>query len=813
MTKPPTPRLANKNNLDQYLSAETTAARIRLLCEWRDSGIAIDDWVVKGMMTLPLAPSEIIAALDISDTMDKAGFELWVMDNLLSWDQNIAATALRAWARITDRVLWHRLLPIAGIPGLPQRIRYTILDVAVSSHGYEVTNAILKMPDWEELSSAFHALLMERAIQFDLPSTRLTKTAWKILNDIRQEPHPDNKSMIPAMAWLCRHSEKDLQKWISEAPESLWKDTFKSTLDAHSARASAFTKIEKSIAKSPDDSDFIAKLPVVWSRSETPATICQNILKDGKANRTTLYGVSQETILKATEQSPYHAAWTEPLIARLPMPHAAKFSTNSSTPFAASYQSARFQTLAEARSLACGGGLGIATDLVRERRDFSATPDDAKSSTAHPIQSFFSAVSGGAAPVPADGSVWSALADAWNGPAKADLNQLSTVARKSPGIAVMAKIAVLARMTGRDDAVLKLLDRIRGSDESEIRAVARALAKINTPRSLLELIAMLTRPNTTLPVQQEIVSLLAGKDLKGLQNELRGAVQDLRAPIDKEDPLHQLKDDLSSMLLPVSAAESNAGSEGSRSTLASIASVAANTDLDKELGGMIPHFSELSSEVKRALRTALFFNKTVATSHHKNSIDLSPVIDMQYKAMELLYREFFEAAVSKSLQNGAIQRKLDVIGYARPIMHQMDNFENYIAALPIVKDIPFFSKFKLRKMLRALCQFEPGRRFTLDGLKAFGLYFLVFGRQNCKHGLANTFNVGARDDLDLAEFCKELHIFQDFRNRAAHEGFHPEASNDIAGIWRTTASVVQWAFKIRDAQRMNSGSNQTQRAS
>lgn len=174
---------------------------------------------------------------------------------------------------------------------------------------------------------------------------------------------------------------------------------------------------------------------------------------------------------------------------------------------------------------------------------------------------------------------------------------------------------------------------------------------------------------------------------------------------------------------------------------------------------------------------------------------------MQYKAMELLYREFFEDLVSQVLQKGTVQRKLDVLGYARPIIRNMDEFESFIASLPVVKDIPFFSKFKLRKMLRALCQFEPGKRFTLDGLKAFGLFFLVFGRQNCKHGLAGIVNIGAKNDQELAEFCRELHIFQDFRNRAAHEGFHPDASNDILGIWRTTALLVQWAFRGKDAQK------------
>ena len=105
-------------------------------------------------------------------------------------------------------------------------------------------------------------------------------------------------------------------------------------------------------------------------------------------------------------------------------------------------------------------------------------------------------------------------------------------------------------------------------------------------------------------------------------------------------------------------------------------------------------------------------------------------------------------------------------------------------------------------MLRAICQFEPGRRFTLDGLKAFGLYFLIFGRQTCKYSLNGSFQSGATNDAELAELCRELHVFQDFRNRAAHEGFHPDASNDVMGIWRTTAVVVQWAFKIKNAQKI-----------
>ena len=52
-------------------------------------------------------------------------------------------------------------------------------------------------------------------------------------------------------------------------------------------------------------------------------------------------------------------------------------------------------------------------------------------------------------------------------------------------------------------------------------------------------------------------------------------------------------------------------------------------------------------------------------------------------------------------------------------------------------------------------------------------------------------------DDELAKFCKSLHVFQDFRNRAAHEGFHPDASNDLDGIWQDTAQIVESMILVR----------------
>jgi len=222
-------------------------------------------------------------------------------------------------------------------------------------------------------------------------------------------------------------------------------------------------------------------------------------------------------------------------------------------------------------------------------------------------------------------------------------------------------------------------------------------------------------------------------------------------------------------------------------------------ELDSLLAKKIPGYMHLSSEVRRALRTAQFFHLKVESAKDLQTIDLSPVIDMQYKALELFFRETFEAPCGALIRDGILQRKLDIIGYARPVPQAMDEFEKYVESLPIINSVPFFSRFKLRKMLRALCQFRPGKRFTLDGLKAFALFFICFSRKTCRYDLQNLFPIPAITDERLLEFCKLLHVFQDFRNRAAHEGFHPDASNDITGIWQNTAEIIQSSFMIKES--------------
>jgi hypothetical protein len=367
----------------------------------------------------------------------------------------------------------------------------------------------------------------------------------------------------------------------------------------------------------------------------------------------------------------------------------------------------------------------------------------------------------------------------------------------------------LGQFKGHDEAALKLLDFTRSKEDDDMRALVQALGGIGTPRATQELISALTRPNITSELQIEICSIIKVQELDNLQKELHSAINDLVVEDKTADSNFEIREAIASLLVPgKEGAEDSAPTQnkkmprstvvGNVSDIASQANGAiSDQQLDHGLSQKIPHYRQLSSEVKRALRTSLFFHMQVSSSGAPGSIDLSPVIDMQYKALELLFREGFEEACSRVIQTGQLQRRLDVLGYARPIPRAMDEFENYIATLPIVRDIPFFSKFKLRKMLRAICQFRPGKRFTLDGLKAFSLFFLCFSRLECRYGLAGQMPIGFATDSELFEFSKLMHILQDARNRAAHEGFHPDASNDIDGIWRSTAEIIQTMYKVK----------------
>lgn len=220
----------------------------------------------------------------------------------------------------------------------------------------------------------------------------------------------------------------------------------------------------------------------------------------------------------------------------------------------------------------------------------------------------------------------------------------------------------------------------------------------------------------------------------------------------------------------------------------------STADVDNIMRSMLPEIETLSVDTRSALRTAEMI-LIQSKDWGAEAVDLSPIVNMHFKAVELTMREVFEPFTDAIIRKGILSRKLDLLGYARPIPEKMQVFEDYLASLPVIKTIPYFSKFKLRKMLRAICLYRPGKRFTLDGPKAFALFFLVASRAKCAHGLDHILSLDFKSDNDLFEFIKLVHSLQDSRNRAVHEGLTWEAKDEIEAMRKQAYKIIEQSIK------------------
>lgn len=814
-----------------FLDAKSTEERLRILQQMTDDSRRLPLSLTEDLFCLNLQPRLQGALLKATTAPTRLELEDFLTANLRQWDQNVAAIALWEWALRTDCVLWHRVLPLAHDPRIAQRVGYTLLDLAWYSAGDELVRTFANLEGLEGLSPAFQAILLYRAVQWDTPSDRLQGIAHKMLDELHQNPFPGEKTVPYAIAYLLRFDPKgvqkspffaniqgiwpDLARWFTRASQndaqigelehqlkkkkaptlSFWMDHWPHLWDRHKIPADLLRECLNAFIQAPKTGDLAdaAKAWELFAGIPTPVMVQCLLGMDSETTLAAALGLVGNLLNTRTPLGLLDniknrlTASSDPAAFVAALPQRFRIQLNQDAkPGSVFYRvfeeqrfvlqttqmDTSFTSLYEKQSSVTGEDGERRTFMNLAYRDPSATPKQANPAT-----------------------YWGALTNAWIHPEPKQIPALAQLARQASPLFQICYLHTLGRFRHNDEAALKLLDFIRTSDEDILAAVVRALAGIGTQRALQELISFLTRPNITTNTQMEIIQILQQADLSQLQKELRSAISDLQAAPSAESPAWDVKESLAGLLsidpenqtvVPPSAPS---GDHASPST----------ETLDQMLQNKIPNYVRLSSEIKRALRTAQFFHLKVQGARDLHTIDLSPAIDMQYKALELLFRENFEASCSDVISQGVIGRKLDVIGYARPIPPAMDEFERYIETLDVVKTIPFFSKFKLRKMLRAICQFRPGKRFTLDGLKAFALFFLCFSRKDCRYGLANLFPLPTMNDRQLAEFCKMLHLFQDFRNRAAHEGFHPDASNDLDKIWRDTAEIIQHAVAIKQS--------------
>lgn len=830
--------------IESYLGAKTVEARQSILNQVKSEGKFFPIELSEDLLCMNLDTKEKISILDLTNTQDLLAFEDFLTSGSRYWDQNLSAFAMRKWVTSTDHLLWFRILSSLKLTHLSQRIKYTVLDLIPYMPGKELLDQMTKTEGLEELSPAFHALLINRCMQWDIFYERVDAIALACVSELKSELWPNHKAIVPALAWLAKYHSDDLEKlllatWVPDA----WKDQIKALLHYPPIGKKEIQKIEKVIKKSAAEDfwqQFNLLWPPLWRRESLDVTTIKNALaatidykmknQVAEDNYWQLYtGIAQDELLKAVMglENPIHFAHAlNSLKSLLPFPLSldliegakSRLSSVSSPHDFLSILPMRFRLalheeeadktsatwiriskLLEEEKQFISNNYPFNSKYVDYKSEFQLKPKE-KSEEVKLRQEFFRVSYRNekiALSKKNSEQFWSLLAYNWLEPNVDDLSNLSTLARKEPRLYHICYIHTLAKFKGKDVAALKLLDYIRTTNQNELSEVINALGGIGTPRALQELVSCITRPNVPTALQLEICEILKTKDLSSLQAELRSALDDLRFK-EKEQEKDGNIEGIREVCEALSFLITTNNSSDSQTSMTPTEQSDAGPNLDQTLATKIPHYTELSTEVRRALRTAQFFYDQVESGKTAHAIDLSPVIDMQYKALELVFRESFEDFCFNIINQGILQRKLDVIGYSRPIPKAMEEFENYIGSLPTIKDIPYFSKFKLRKMLRAICQYRPGRRFTLDGIKAFALFFLCFGRKKCQFGLANVIDLPFEKDQELYDFCKVMHVFQDFRNRAAHEGFRPEARNDMEGIWSNTAQIIETVFTIKD---------------
>lgn len=370
---------------------------------------------------------------------------------------------------------------------------------------------------------------------------------------------------------------------------------------------------------------------------------------------------------------------------------------------------------------------------------------------------------------------------------------LSEALRTAPHVEKRWIARALARL-GTDHAVKALLYQgLQHIDSEFVAHTIRELLHSRHPRAQQSLIRCVGRNTISDDLKLSILEEISYHNSSEILNELR-TLEILRLPQHIDDAV---RDAVGRVATLIDESESLQPDELEGKVIR-----LNDQDVDTVIRELLPNHEQLNVDSRAALRTAEMI-LIQSKSWSAGGMDLSPIVNMHCKAVELVLRESFEPFTDSLLRKGQLSRKLDLLGYARPIPEKMQIFEDALANLPIIRLIPYFSKFKLRKMLRGICLYRPGKRFTLDGPKAFALFFLVVSRNSCPFGLDKLLNLGFKNDKDLFEYIKLIHSLQDSRNRAVHEGLTWDAKDEIESMRAQAFKIIEMTLKICDFLRKN----------
>ena len=375
-----------------------------------------------------------------------------------------------------------------------------------------------------------------------------------------------------------------------------------------------------------------------------------------------------------------------------------------------------------------------------------------------------------------------------------------------------------SKIENRHEVCKVLSEALHHSPHVEKRWFIRALVKIDTPESIRNVIAVgLHSPDLLEHTARELIfsqdreavsSLIKLISKRTLKDSLKLFILENLSDQFPKDSLRELKALLSLNLSPavydkVQFIILKFLKLQEESGPTKIYEMSSWLDIELGLRKHVFSYNKLSFDVRTTLKTAeLIYLQSL--SWNTEAMDLSPVINTFTKAVELNLREEFESSIETFLRASDLPRRLDKLGYNIGHEGRMEEFETYLGQKPLIKEIPLFSHSKLRKMLKGLCLFRAGRRFTFDGPKAFGLFFLIASRRECPFGLSSLFSLSYfKSDEELFQFVSDLHILQDARNRSVHEGLTTDAQSQIESIRQLSFKVLNTSLAILSELKSN----------
>lgn len=810
--------------LDHYLSEDQSKQRLDLLA----SGTKIPPCLARDLLALPLSSKEkkaIIANLD-----NKASFEAeeLLTDFMNAFPSDLGAYMLESFAEKTPGVLWFRLPLLFNHPASHQRIKYKIIEYCSIGSPLLILKTALSSqnPNLEEFSFAYKGLLIRRCLEWNLYEEKITVLAKNILERsvIKTEEadynHNPIKAFYEASFWLLKYDQKFLLDFISSAPrEDPWKKSFQIF---SSKIFQSFVFDEKAFLLNILNSRhlrpiFDEKWPSLWERKRLHKEFLSQLIltlakKDIKSlcdfqsyflgcdvyemveaiksiedkdvfdlcltvfRGFILYSFDSflfEKIKKFSKQVPSYLVpllqndpiWTYSLIEAYTKDH---FSEDHSI-FPSHEHIVKTKNMSELPDICSGSRkqffnfyfFGLREEL---HKDQSIKPSE---------------------------YLWQILLDFYKDPKEEKIKNLWESFLKQNQVFLPLYIEAMGLLKGSDQGFLKVFNFIREDDPVILSSCIKALDGIATAKAVKELITALQRSHVSAEQKVKISHLLDHHETALFKEDLKAVIYEINTKAATAEE-KEIVDNLTHLIDGLGR-----GEDQNSFLLSETKEFPAA--LDQQLCLQIQSFDLLPLEVKRALRTAKYFSSKVDQISNIHQIDVSPCIDMQYKALELLYRSYFEQICMSALKKGDLQKKLDLIGYSRGIHSSMERFESYLHQLPIIKQIPYFSLFKLRKMLLSLAAFRSNKRFTLDGIKSFGLFFLVFARKSCPFGLASAFPLHFLNDEELFIFVSQSHLLQDLRNRAVHEGL-ADHSKAIEEVWALSTDLIEKTRQINQAR-------------